>query len=131
MSPWTLGQFRQKKGGPEGEIGLPANLKVEAQAGFTLKNVGVGGSMNPPGNEACYAAYIKSGHPMRKEAVKSEYSMIRSAEINIVNQLYINKMNFKNSIKNQYCDEKKRESEYSGCNLNSTTSQSGGLRQVV
>ena len=86
--------------------------------------------MNTPGNEACYAAYVKSGHPMRKEAVKSEYSMICSAEINIVNQLYINKINFKNSIKNQYCDEKKK-SEYSGYNLNSTTSQSGGLRQIV
>ena len=43
--------------------------------------------MNPTGNKACHAAYVKSGHPMRKEAVKSEYSMIRSAEINIVNQL--------------------------------------------
>lgn len=87
--------------------------------------------MNPPGNEACHAAYVKSGHPMRKEAVKSEYSMIRSAEINIVNQLHINKINFLNSIKSQYCDEKKRESEYSGCSLNSTTSQLGTLRQAV
>ena len=85
---------------------------MEAQAGFTLKNVGVGGSMNPPGNEACHAASVKSGHPMKKEAVKSEYSVIGSAEINTVNHLYINKIKFKNSIKNQYCGEKK-ESEYS------------------
>lgn len=63
--------------------------------------------MNPPGNEACHAASVKSGHPMRKEAVKSEYSVIGSAEINTVNHLYINKINFKTSIKNQYCGEKK------------------------
>lgn len=86
--------------------------------------------MNPPGNEACHAASVKSGHPMRKEAVKSEYSVIGSAEINTVNHLYINKIKFKNSIKNQYCGEKK-ERVNTRCNLNSTTSQPGGLRQVV
>lgn len=47
VSPWILGLFRKMVGSPDGKVGLPADLKVEAPAGFTLKSVGVGAHLSP------------------------------------------------------------------------------------